>query len=100
MSIESRGMQIDICKNSWEHGWSVCNYGNSNFPTPRLTDKKCFIDVGERWGLKLKKTQNYSNWSSKGDTKEIQQTRNNDTYIVTITQKLGTKVWDIENKRS
>ena len=39
-------------------------------------------------GWNQKKTQNYNNWSSKGDTKEIQQTRNNDTYIVKITQKL------------
>ena len=55
LSIESRGTQIDICKNSWEHGWSFCNYGNSNLSTPRLTDKRRFIDVGKRWGLKLKK---------------------------------------------
>ena len=40
-------------------------------------------------GWNQKKPQNYNNWSSKGDRKEIQQTRNNDTYIVTITQKLN-----------
>ena len=77
MSLKRQKLHfLRLCADSYsgEMVWELYDCGNRNFSTPQLLIKKGDLltvnDVG--WNFKNKQIiQNYNNWLSKGDSKEI-----------------------------